>query len=285
MKKLVRTLSLLAPTSLACCASAPDGAAPPTPTVVAPASAPSPPTPLKISPARPPGVDNTGFSLMWQDEFDGDRIDPAKWYVSNGYKGHGTVSSAFSSDCVEVSGGMLRMHVKRTPGAEYPYATGRIDSYKRFATDHGRVEIRARFPYAPGAWYAIWARSEANPLPELDIEVLDTDGGCRAWFVNHWDEKPLPADQRRRYARVDDVDPSQFHVYTVTWMPGIVAWAVDGAIYLRATDVGVPVAPLFWTINGWTGGWGGQPSPDLALPVTFEIDYFRYYAAPLAKVH
>jgi len=282
MNKLARTLSLLAPLALACCSSSQDTTVAPMPTA---ATAPSGPPIPTLSPERPVGVDNRGFSLVFHDEFDGDQVDPEKWYVSSGYKGHGTVTSAFSRDCVEVSGGMLRMQVKRTPGAEYPFASGRIDSYKRFATDHGRVEIRARFPYAKGAWYAIWARSESSALPELDIEVLETDGGFRTWFVNHWDQKPLPPEQRRRYARVDGVDPTEFHVYTVTWMPGVVEWATDGVVFLRSTDRGVPTEPLFWTINGWTGGWGGQPPDDFPLPVTFEVDYFRYYAAPLSNVH
>lgn len=249
-----------------------DAAPMPTPTVTVP----GPPLEYSVS------SDARGWSLAWHDEFDGDRVDPKRWYVSSGYKGHGTISSAFSPDCVEVKDGVLRIFAKRTVGAEYPYATGRIDSFKRYGQRYGRVEVRARFPRAPGVWYAIWARPESGPLPELDLEVKETSGALRAWFVNHWDLPPVPADQRRSFFTVEDVDPTEFHVYGVTWLPGLVEWTIDGVPYMRSTTKGVPDSPIFWTLNGWTGGWGGNPAADLPLPVAFEVDYFRYYAAPFA---
>jgi beta-glucanase (GH16 family) len=219
-----------------------------------------------------------GEELVFSDDFDGDTIDESKWNIREGYIGHGAIENTAARENLAVRNGSLFVTVKRDPSNPvHPYSSGQMDTDGRFSHTFGRTELRARFPYAPGAWYALWSVPWSDKLfPEIDIEVLSKKNG-QVWFVNHWDTKPLPADERRMYATIDGEDITAFHLYEVEWTPGKVTWSFDGKVYMTSTDKGVPKEPMIWVINGWVGGWGGPPTPESPFPTTFEVDYVRVY--------
>ncbi|HVH41071.1 MAG TPA: glycoside hydrolase family 16 protein [Labilithrix sp.] len=223
--------------------------------------------------AGPPAA-TEGDTLVWSDEFDGDALDWKKWYVHDGYEGHGTILNTFSPSAVTVHDGSLHVAVQtdsRDPA--HPYASGRIETFGRFSRTYGRIDFRARFPYAPGVWYAVWARPATTAMPELDFEILGNNAN-QVWLVNHWDVPPKPADDRRKYV-IGATDVTQFHVYSIVWKPSSLEWQIDGKTYMTSTTKGVPTSPIAWTINGWVGGWGAAATP--TVPVSFEVDWIRVY--------
>jgi beta-glucanase (GH16 family) len=235
----------------------------------------SPPSPPACTLAGPPTA-SAGESLVWSDEFSGDTIDTTKWYVHTAYEGRGDILNSFSRDAISVHDGSLYVTASATPDDPvHPYRSGRLDTFGRFSRTYGKLEFRARFPSAPGVWYALWGRPSTALFPEMDVEILGNDAS-QVWLVNHWAGEPLPADQRRKYVTVDKVDVTAFHVYSVVWKPSHLEWQIDGTPYLQSTDVGVPTTPVSWTINGWVGGWGRTDLPP-AVPATFEVDYIRVY--------
>ena len=235
----------------------------------------SPPGAEDCTLAGPPAL-SSGETLVWSDEFSGDAIDPQKWYVHSAYGGQGDLLNSFSPEAIAVHDGSLHVTASATPADPiHPYTSGRLDTFGRFARTYGKMEFRARFPYAPGVWYAVWGRQQATPFPEIDVEILGNNAS-QVWFVNHWAGEPLPPEQRRKYVTVDGVDYTSFHVYSVVWKPSLLEWQIDGKPYMQSTTVGVPTAPVSWTINGWVGGWGRTDAPP-AVPATFEVDYLRVY--------
>ncbi len=242
-----------------------------------------------------PPAKTTGDVLVYGDDFDGATVDPAKWNVANAYKGHsGVLNTSLPANAI-VHDGMLSTVTTRTTDPTYPYASGYIDSLGKYARTYGKVEFRARFPYAAGIWSAIWGRPWWQSFPEIDIEVVNrpTDPYTELYFVNHWAAPPLPADDRRRYVMMEnDADYSQFHVYTIFWTPDLLEWRIDGVAKLQSTPAtkGVPTDPVYWIINGWVGGWTGDPDQSTPFPNTFDVDYMHVYrvdgliADPVVKV-
>jgi len=217
-----------------------------------------------------------GETLVWSDEFDGTAVDISKWYVSDGIPVRAPLLNSFTRGAVSVHDGLLHVTSSATPDdPNYAFTSGRLDTFGRFARTYGKIELRARFPVAPGAWYALWGKPQSVLFPEIDFEVLGKDPS-HVWLVNHWAGEPLPAAQRRRFTMVGGVDITAFHVYTVLWKPSLLELQIDGTTYLQSTDVGVPTSPVSWTINGWVGGWGATSSPPV-VPATFEVDYLRVY--------
>ena len=257
-------------------------------------SACSRPAPSSGSLADPlaPLVEEAGaddWVLVFDDEFDGGALDKTKWVALEGNPNMNGTLSVMSPSMVTVHDGSLFVSgaiadagsdAASPPAAlpPLPYASGYLDTSGLFAQTYGKVEFRLRGQFAPGLWYAVWGRPWVDLVPEMDTEFLANDTS-ETWFVNHWALPPLPADDRRRYVTVDDMDITAFHVYTVTWKSDLVEWAIDGNAYMRVTDAetGIPHEPIFWTINSWVGGWAGAPSPETVFPAHFEVDYFRIY--------
>lgn len=251
-----------------------------------------PPEPL-CALAGPPVVSQEDV-LVFGDEFDGTSLDATKWTLRDGYRRTGILNYA-SAKQVSVTGGSLR--VSAAPNASpkdplYPYDAGFADTLGKFARTYGRIEFRARFPYEPGVWYAIWGRPWSASFPEIDIEVVNRAGDPKTqlYFVHHWAAPPLPADQRRAYTMLQEADYSAFRAYTIDWKPGSLTWQVDGVTKMVATGEHVPTLPVYWMVNAWVGGWTGNPTPDTKFPTTFEVDWMRVYrtngvlADPLVKL-
>lgn len=216
------------------------------------------------------------WSLVFDDEFDGADIDPSRWVVREGDMQHPSTPSGATRAMVTVKDGSLQIAagVAANPG-KFPYDCGFVDTKGTFAQTFGRAEIRMRGAYAPGLWYAIWARPWVSAVPELDIELLAANVN-QAWLVNHWALPPLPADQRRSFVTVNGFDLTVVHTYVITVLPDLVEWAIDDAPYMRATGAGAPREPLYWVLNSWVGGWAGVPVSN-RLPNHFEVESFRVY--------
>jgi beta-glucanase (GH16 family) len=224
-----------------------------------------------------PGAATPEYVLAFQDEFDGQAVDTTKWFVFDGDPNHRDTTNSASRALATVHDGSAFMSADRSPGnTKFPYAAGYVDTHGMFAQTYGKIEFRARCAYAPGVWYALWGRAWADLVPEIDIEFLGKDTS-EVWFVNHWGVPPLPADQRRGATTVDGADITQFHTYTILWKPDLVEWQIDGKAYRRVTDSTVPHEAMFWVMNGWVGGWGGDPASTTQLPASIEIDYLRIY--------
>jgi beta-glucanase (GH16 family) len=227
-----------------------------------------------------PPTSTPGDVLVFADEFEGADVDAKKWNIGAGKRGPTTVINTTSPTNATVRDGSLFIRVDNTStDPTYPYTAGYIESLGKFARTYGRVEFRARFPYAAGVWHALWGRSWFEAFPEIDVEILNTAAVAHSqvYFVNHWAAPPIPADERRTFVTFSDTDVSTFHTYSVSWKPGMLEWAIDGVTKMQSDPRGVPTKPVYWIINSWVGGWAGTPPSTTTMPVTFEVDYVRVY--------
>lgn len=219
-------------------------------------------------------------TLVYADEFNGTSVDDKKWTLSTHKRGSDNVLNRMAPENATVHDGSLVIVSDRAPSdPTYAYHSGLLDSLGKYARTYGKVELRARFPFAAGVWFAMWGRAWFASFPEIDIEILNKGsvGHSQLYFVNHWAAAPLPPDERRSYKMFEDIDLTQFHTYTVLWKPGLLEWAVDGVPKMQSTGQGVPTLPVYWMINGYVGGWAGPPNATTAFPVTFDVDYMRVY--------
>ncbi len=250
-----------------------------------------PPGPLCVLTGPP--TSTPGDVLVFSEEFDGAALDPLKWNVGTGYKGHGGISNSSAAANVVVRDGSLEITTERNESdQEHPYVSGWIDNVGKYARTYGKMEMRARFPSAAGVWYAVWGRPWSQSFPEIDIEIVNrpSDPVSDVYFVSHWAAPPLPANDRRSYVMFEQ-DVSELHTYTVLWKPGSLEWQLDGVTKMVALPPGVPDLPVHWIINGWVGGWVGNPTTSTPFPNTFALDYFRVYrvdgvvADPLVRIN
>lgn len=232
-----------------------------------------------------------GWKLVWQDEFDRPQLDPTKWQRCA--RGSADWDRMMSKDpsLVELKDGLLRLdgvgNDDRQSGRS-PFLTGGVKSQGKFEFLHGRVEVRARFKSARGAWPAIWLLAAGVQWPaggEIDLmEHLNFDE-----FVHQTIHTPYTVDAKNTKhpddnSRTAAIRRDEFNTYGVEWDDEQIVFLVNGERtfqYERDARKGPtqwPFShPLYLILSMQIGGrWVGEPNP-AHYPAYMEIDWVRVY--------
>lgn len=193
-----------------------------------------------------------GYTLVWQDLFDGNELDGDKWYVEvNGDGGGNAELQYYRSENVDVvrepvSGrGCLRLTARKESYGGKNFTSGRINTSDRFEFTYGKVEASIKLPStANGLWPAFWllgANYSEVSWPrcgEIDIlEMGNSEGiskGTQDRFFNgacHWGTYQDNYSWYPNYAKSSTWDYSlqdgEFHLYTLIWDENYVRTYVD----------------------------------------------------------
>ena len=153
-----------------------------------------------VMPAPPAGAQpKSEWKLTWVDEFDGARIDPAKWDfdLGNGFFNYDAnqwiggwgnnelqyytkePTNAFVTD------GVLHVRAVKESLHGCGYTSARLRSKKRdgtplFAQRYGKFEFKAKLPTGKGVWPALWMLPQDEkygPWPTSgEIDVMEARG-------------------------------------------------------------------------------------------------------------
>jgi beta-glucanase (GH16 family) len=245
---------------------------------------------------------STGWKLVWQDEFNGERVDAAKWNILlREYSKHNELQY-YVPDEVYIENGSLRLRSRvRTFGSKQ-YTSGRLDTRGKFTPIYGRFEIRAKLPGGKGLWPAHWlypqnrnwemeyimseavANGKERLIPEerpwySEIDIMEFLGhepnilhGTLHYYTFDGQKKSTSGKW------TGEVDYSKdFHTYVLEWEPDSIRWYIDGHL-LHATVVGIPHTPHYLILNTAVGGaWPGNPDSTTTFPQFHDIDYVRVY--------
>ena len=194
-----------------------------------------------------------GWTLVWNDEFDGSAIDRSKWDfdLGNGfydYRVHAWVPGWGNEELqyytgdeenVQLRDSCVFIRAVKAPLHGCGYTSARLKTKARdrrvlFSKRYGRIEVRARVPWGKGLWPAIWM-----------LPVDDTYGGWAA--SGEIDLMEIVGEEPREvlnslhfgssYPRRSLITTthrlpggslvSDWHTYAVEWEPGEVRFFVD----------------------------------------------------------
>ena len=225
-------------------------------------AAPEPP------PEPPPESQGAGWQLAWSDEFDGPRIDPAKWGFEQDCWGGGNDERQCytrSRRNAAIAGGALVITARREriSGPSLPpalrggaapepvtrdFSSARLTTRGKAAWQYGRIEVRAQLPQGQGTWPAIWMLPETDAYGpwaasgEIDIlETVNLGVPCKdcpggredrilgtLHFGGKWPANRQAGAEQHHPAVLDG-----FHVFAIEWTPQVITWFVDGQPYAR----------------------------------------------------
>ncbi len=259
--------------------------------------APRPTTTIEI-PEPVPVEPGEGWELVWQDEFDGDEIDPANWTYGIGGWGWGNGEAQYYTDRPEnsrVENGLLVIEARQEQyeGSYYTSARLRTQGLQEF--QYGRFEARLKVPEGAGLWPAFWMlganfseddADEANRWPNVgEIDVMEYLGRepdlilGTAHGPGYSGGGGLTKWNRQDYPIADD-----FHTYAVEWEPDEIRWYYDGEHYhtvdreLVGNRDWVFDHEFFMIVNLAVGGqFPGPIDFDLEFPVYLYVDHVRVY--------
>lgn len=204
---------------------------------------------LLITPALPAQTilqddfEGNGNTLVWADEFNGEGVvDNSKWFHQtllptgdswfNGEIQHYTdrIENAYMEDGVLVLDAIRENFTDQ--GQTKAFTSARLNS--KFAFQYGRVEIRAKMPFGPGTWPALWL---------LGINI-DEDGG-------YWDNEGYGATPWPACGEIDIIEhwgTNQNHVSSATHTPSSFGNTVNvGGQNIPTVSTAFHVYSLEWT--------------------------------------
>ncbi len=241
--------------------------------------------------------------LVWQDEFDGEKLDPNVWFfevgdgTQYGILGWGNDELQwYLPDNAVLSNGILTLSAKRQSVQGYEYTSARINTRDRFAFLYGRIEARIRLPRGQGVWPAFWLLPQSDTYGswaasgEIDIVEavnLGAKGGNTIHGTIHYGGVwPSNVFTGNPYDPPNNVT-EQFHVYALEWDVTEMRWYVDDVLYATQNTWSTSKAdfpapfdqPFYIILNLAVGGrLPGSPDSTTQLPVAMEVDYVRVYS-------
>jgi beta-glucanase (GH16 family) len=247
--------------------------------------------PLPIEPPE-------GYELVWNDEFDGDTIDPANWTYDIGGWGWGNGEAQYYTDRPEnarVENGLLVIEGDFEQYEGSYYTSARLLSQGLQEFQYGYIEARIKVADGVGTWPAFWMlgtdfvrdeeTNEANwpdageidimeyvgRDPDLVLGTIHGPGYAGAGGLTTWNRQEFPIG--------DD-----FHTFAIDWDEEGIRWYFDGEQYAEKTPASVGDRewvfdkPYFLILNLALGGTvGGTIGFDTEFPQYMLVDHVRVY--------
>ena len=241
-----------------------------------------------ISPTAKDGS-MSAYQLIWSDEFDAADLDAAKWDFRTDSKHWSTQKP----ENVEVSGGTLKLHLKKEEAGDKHYTGGAVISKAAFR--YGYYEARMKVPPGAGCHTSFWmmlhnGKGGTDPNAACqELDVIENDSNHIASYgvnVHKWKGEHIAFGGKT--VKTPDLSAG-FHVFGCEFTPATVKYFFDGELVqsvdaTKATKKGGEAVDFehgdqhVWltTIASQLGGT--KAVDDTAMPATAEFDYVRFFS-------
>lgn len=194
--------------------------------------------------------------LVWADEFDGKgAIDASKWFhqtkLPNGTSWYNSEIQHYTNRMENsfVDSGYLHIVAKKETftdqGVTKHYTSARLNS--KFAFTYGKVVIRAKLPFGPGTWPAMWMMGKN--VKENGGYWFTQGFGTAGWpacgeidIMEHWGTQQnyvssamhTPSSSGNTINKGGRTIPgvsTGFHIYTMEWTSEKIVFSVDNIVH------------------------------------------------------
>lgn len=190
-----------------------------------------------------------GYQLVWEENFDGNSLDPSVWNIEQNIGVWNTESNQelqhYKADNVTVGddgdgNNCLILTAKREAYNGYQFTSGRINTSGKFAFRYGKIEARIKLPdMANGLWPAFWLLGNTTKVwpacGEIDIMeaghadgIADNKQNTLFGGALHWEH----ADNYAAYGTTADAPSllnTDYHTFTMEWSATNISMYLDGS--------------------------------------------------------
>ena len=220
-----------------------------------------------------------GYKLVWEDQFNGDKLDTSKWKI----RGVGARALGFvSPEAMKVENGYLKLFALKKGDSMLISAVGTQD---KFMTKYGYFECRAQLQKSPGVWGAFWLQSprlsdgDDNPaLFGAEIDIIEFFKKLGIDIVSHnvwWG--PYGPHQHTTHGMQSYLKgvSNGFHKFGLEWTPEKYIFYVDGYKFYEVTK-GISHADEY-TILSMEIPNDAKDIEHTVFPDVFIVDYVKVY--------
>lgn len=218
-----------------------------------------------------------GYSLTWEDNFNGTQLDTTKWKV----RGVGKRRLDWvSKDAVKVEDGFLKLYALQRGDTLLSSAVGTQDL---FMSRYGYYECRAQLQKSAGVWGAFWLQSKQisqgeNPAvygAEIDVMEFFKKLGTDIVSHNvHWAYGPHQQSTHGMQSYLKGVSDG-FHLFALEWFPDKYIFYVDGYKFYEVTQ-GISQIDEYMILSMEFPGEKAEIAKTV-FPDVFIVDYVKVY--------
>jgi|LauGreDrversion4_2_1035121.scaffolds.fasta_scaffold303837_2 beta-glucanase (GH16 family) len=227
------------------------------------------------------------WTLIWNDEFDGNTLDNSKWTKDIGGNGWGNNEAQYYTDSptnFSIANGEATFTARAEQFSTNQYTSAKITTKGKFNVKYGKIEGRMKIPQGQGLWPAFWmlgSNIDQMTWPTCgEIDVMEhINNETKVHGTAHWDNVG-----HQYWGGTIDNDPTQYHTYSIIWDSLKVKWYMDDIIYYQLNIAnGVNGTeefqlPFYLLLNLAVGGnWPGYPNGTTVFPAEMVVDYVRVY--------
>ncbi len=244
-----------------------------------------------------------GYTLKWEDNFDGDSLNREDWNVEThepGWVNEELQEYVDSTENIQVKDGKLYIYPiqKEEANGEYSYTSGRITTQNKHDFTYGVFEVSAKVPRGKGYLPAFWLMATDENIygqwprcGEIDIMEVMGDKTNTLHGTIHYGNPHAQGQGTYTFNTIDNFS-SNFHTFSCEWEPGSIKWYVDGVCYHEENDwysttVGQGTLtypapfdqPFYVILNLAVGGsWVGYPDETTNFEDNpYIVEYVRVY--------
>lgn len=218
-----------------------------------------------------------GYKLVWEDNFNGTRLDTTKWRV----RGVGPRAIAhISEDAVKVANGYLKLFALKQDDKLLGSAVGTQGLYM---PKYGYYECRAKLQKSQGIWAAFWLQStkiskgEDPAIFGAEIDVMEFFKKLGKDIVSHnvhWAYGPNQKTTRGMQSYLEGVSEG-FHTFSLEWTSDKYVLYIDGYKFYEVTQ-GISNIEQYMILSMEYPG-NLEEIEKTQFPDVFEVDYVRVY--------
>jgi beta-glucanase (GH16 family) len=236
---------------------------------------------------------------VWREEFNGTRLDLAKWRYDTAFNKKGWFNKEkqyySAGQNLRVANGRVVIEARHeTPSAASDWGGQHYTSAKIVSNGagwtYGFYEVRAKLPCARGTWPAIWMLptkmvewpddGEIDIMEQVGAEPNLIYASLHTGLFNHVQKT------QRSVQKLLPASCSAFHTYQLDWKPDSITIGFDGRAFMRVRN-NQPGGKGAWPFNtpfymilnlAMGGDWAAAKGmDDAALPQRMEVDYVRVW--------
>lgn len=233
-------------------------------------------------------VDSSKWKLVWKDEFSKTQLNKKSWTRHKRNKADWANTLSQKKSLLKIKNGILHLKgiVNKDKKDKAPFLTAAINSKGKVSFKYGKVQIRAKFDSAKGAWPALWMLGEKGGWPangEIDLmEHLNYDD-----FVYQTVHSKLTVNKGKgpQKSTTVKIDKDDWNTYGCEWDKDKIVFTVNGKVthtYPRVEGLKDqwPFKQKFYFVLSMQigGSWVGKGDPK-DYPAEMQVDWIRLYKA------
>ena len=243
-------------------------------------------------PILPLGQKDGVWTLVFNDDFSGERLDTTKWSVGYGWgMKTGWTEELISPEYVDVRDGKLLLSSE--PKSSHEYWAGAVNTKNKFFQEYGFFEARIKAAKGQGILSGWWGKRNTEEWPpEIDIaEIFGAVNPKGDSTIGPWTNSmnihyiPYEGGKKEEDQSFHSLPDGQlytddFHTLAVEWNASELVWYLDGKEVKRTTKgVEFLTGEFYWILNlhicSTKIAWPGCPDPTNVWPGVMEVDYVR----------